>query len=104
MRYAGLALFAAASSLSLAAIEKAAYDSHGRIIALLSDAEDIPVSTNVVAVIPGGRRIPLQVRINRVGARRQGDRLAWTQEFTLAAASGVAIGHPRQLSAAVRFR
>ncbi len=88
MRELSVALFLAASCLGSGAIEKAAYDSHGRIIALLSDAEDVPISTNVVAVIPSGRRIPLQVRINRVGARRQGGGLAWTQEFNLPAGGG----------------
>lgn len=71
--------------LTMAGAEKAAYDSNGRIIALISEAEDLEVSTSVAAVIPSGRRIPLQVRVNRVGARRQGNALAWTQEFTLPA-------------------
>lgn len=71
--------------LPAAAAEKAAYDSNGRIVALLSDAEDVEVSTSVVAVIPSGRRIPLQVRANRVGAVRQGSALVWTQQFSLPA-------------------
>jgi hypothetical protein len=88
MRYVRITLFLAASCLGAAGAEKAAYDSNGRIIALLSDAEDVAVSTSVVAVIPNGRRIPLQVRVNRMGARRQGNSLAWTQEFSLPAGGG----------------
>jgi hypothetical protein len=88
MRHLSLALLLAASCSSAMAAEKAAYDSNGRIIALLSDAEDLAASTSVVAVIPSGRRVPLQVRVNRVGARRQGNSLAWTQDFSLPAGGG----------------
>ena len=55
-----------------AAVEKAAYDSNGRIVALLSDAEDVDVATNLAAVLPSGKRIPLQVRIVRDGDVLQG--------------------------------
>ena len=68
--------------LALAAAERAAYDSNGRIIALLSAAEDVEVASQVVAVLPGGKRIPLQVRRDDRGATRQAG-LAWTQPFTL---------------------
>ncbi len=72
-------------SVCLAAMagEKAAYDSNGRMIALLSDSEDIDAVTNLVAVIPSGRRIPLQVRRDRGGMARKGDALLWTGSFTL---------------------
>jgi hypothetical protein len=69
--------------LAAAAGEKAAYDSNGRLIALIApDAEDIDLATNLVAVIPSGRRIPLQVRRDR-GMMRKGDALLWTGSFTL---------------------
>ena len=68
--------------LALAAAEKAAYDSNGRIIALLSGAEDLEVTSQVVAVLPTGKRIPLQVRRENVGARRQSG-FSWSQPFTL---------------------
>jgi hypothetical protein len=65
------------------AAEKAAYDSNGRIIGLLSSAEDFPVASSVVAVLPSGRRIPLQVRGASGGAIRQDDGLAWSVPFAL---------------------
>jgi len=63
------------------ALERAAYDVGGRITALLSNAEDVPISTNVVAILPGGKRISLQGR--RSEARRKGDALGWTLSFEL---------------------
>ncbi len=63
--------------------EKAAYDSNGRIIALITGAEDIEASTNIVAVLPSGRRIPVLARRDGRGAVRQGDQLAWTLTFQL---------------------
>ena len=69
--------------LPLPAVEKAAYDSNGRIIALLSDAEDVDVVSNVVAVLPSGKRVPLQLRREGRGAMRQGRSLAWSVQFTL---------------------
>lgn len=63
--------------------EKAAYDSNGRIIAMISDAGDIQVTSNVVAVTPTGKRVALLVRRDRVGAARQGSALAWSIAFTL---------------------
>ena len=69
--------------LPAAALERAAYDSNGRIIALLSDAEDVEVSSNIVAVLPSGKRVPLQVRREGRGATRQGQALAWSAVFTL---------------------
>ena len=72
-----------ASGLSAHAAEKAAYDSNGRIVSLLSAAEDFPLSTNVVAVLPSGRRILLQVRRPSGGTVRQADALVWSAPFTL---------------------
>ena len=63
--------------------EKAAYDSNGRIVAMISDAGDVQVTSNMVAVLPSGKRIPLLVRRDRVGAVRQGSALAWSIAFTL---------------------
>jgi hypothetical protein len=63
------------------ALERAAYDVGGRITALLSDGEDIPITTNVVAVLPTGKRVPLQGR--RSEARRHGEALAWSLDFEL---------------------
>jgi hypothetical protein len=63
--------------LPAAAAEKAAYDSNGRIIAMLSDAEDVEVVSSMVAVLPSCKRIPLQVRRAGIGATRQGSTLAW---------------------------
>jgi len=68
---------------SARAAEKAAYDSNGRIVALLSAVEDFPLSSNVVAVLPSGRRVPLQVRRESAGAVRLGDSLAWSAPFAL---------------------
>src|SRR4051794_26993033 len=68
------------------AAEKAAYDSNGRLIALLPDGEDVAVSSNIVAVLPSGRRIPLQTRQSGAGSpgvSRQGTALAWTAAFEL---------------------
>ncbi len=65
------------------AAEKAAYDSNGRIIALLADAGDFEVASNLVAVLPSGRRVPLQVRRDGAGAVRRDNTLAWSCPFTL---------------------
>ena len=70
-------------SLPAAAAEKAAYDSNGRIVAMLSDAEDLELSSNVVAVLPGGKRVPIQTRREGSGAIRRGRDLVWTLAFTL---------------------
>src|SRR5512138_1167630 len=67
----------------LLGVEKAAYDSNGRIVAMISDAGDVQVASNVVAVLPTGKRVPLLVRRNRVGATRQGSALAWSINFAL---------------------
>lgn len=70
--------------LPLTAAEKAAYDSNGRMIALLSDAEDVKVVSNLVAVLPTGKRIPLQTgRDGRRGVARKGDALLWSGTFEL---------------------
>lgn len=68
--------------LVLAGAERAAYDSNGRIIALLSVADDIEVSSQIVAVLPGGKRVALLVRRDNAGATRQAG-LAWSVAFTL---------------------
>jgi hypothetical protein len=65
------------------ATEQAAYDSNGRVISLIAGAEDFPVSTSVVAVLPNGKRVPLQIRRGQSGAQRRGEALAWSSPFTL---------------------
>jgi hypothetical protein len=82
MRYLPVVLLL--SCLAAGAVERAAYDSNGRIIALLSAAEDVEVASNLVAVLPSGKRIPLQVRRHdRRGLVRQGTDLAWSGGFEL---------------------
>ncbi len=76
---AGLALSARTSLAG----ERAAYDSWGRVVATISSGEDLPFVSNVIAVLPSGRRVPLQARKQSSGAMRQGDDLAWTVPFTL---------------------
>lgn len=61
--------------------EQAAYDVGGRITALLSNAEDVVVATNVVAVLPNGKRVKLQRRGE--DAHREGRDLSWSIDFEL---------------------
>lgn len=68
---------------AIGAAEKAAYDSLGRIIALLSEGPDLPVSSNLVAVLPSGRRVPLQARTPERPLRRERDQLLWSGSFQL---------------------
>ena len=70
-------------SMPAVAVEKAAYDSTGRIIALLSDAEDLEVGSQVMAVLPTGKRIPLQSRRDRTPIRRERGQLAWSGTLEL---------------------
>ena len=70
-------------SISAAAVEKAAYDSTGRVIALLSDREDLEVTSSLVAVLPSGKRVQLQTRTPRSPLRRDGQELAWFRSFEL---------------------
>ncbi len=69
--------------LSAACAEKAAYDSNGRITALISDSGALGVTSNLVAVLPGGKRVPLITRRDDTRATRQGLDLVWTLAFTL---------------------
>src|SRR6516164_8767582 len=69
--------------LPAACAEKAAYDSNGRITALLSDSGAIGVTSNLVAVLPGGKRVPLMTRRDDSRATRQGLDLTWSLAFTL---------------------
>ena len=61
--------------------ERAAYNTDGRITALLSNAEDVEIATNVVAILPNGKRVRLQTRGE--DAHRQGNALTWSQDFEL---------------------
>ena len=84
VRLLSLSLLLPPLCLSAFGAEKAAYDSTGRIISLIAGAEDFPVTSSIVAVLPTGRRVPLQVRRESNGAVRQkDDALAWTAPFTL---------------------
>ncbi len=65
------------------AAEKAAYDSTGRIIALTTEGADLEVSSHLIAVLPGGKRIPIQVRRDRFPILRTGEDLAWSGSFEL---------------------
>jgi hypothetical protein len=80
MRYGFILLLA----LQAFAAEKAAYDSNGRILWLLDAAGDLEASSNIHAVLPNGKRIPLQMRRQGGGARRPatGPR-QWTLPFEL---------------------
>src|SRR6266496_3327476 len=68
---------------SAPAAEKAAYDSNGRIMALLSDGEDLEVSSGLAAVLPGGKRVPLLGARSRSPIRRERSKLAWSGSFQL---------------------
>jgi len=65
--------------------ERAAFDSDGRLIALLApDGEELAVVGNVVAVLPvNGRRVQLQSRRDGPGLRREGELNSWSGGFTL---------------------
>src|SRR5512138_2860787 len=67
----------------LAAVERAAYDSLGQVIALLSDREDLNVTSSIVAVLPNGKRIPVQTRTPRTPLTREGTNLSWAGSFLL---------------------
>jgi hypothetical protein len=83
--YAKFATIVIALCLPAPAVERAAYDSNGRIIALLSAAGDLDAVSSVVAVLHGGKRMPLQVRrgSDRRGIMRKGRDLAWSGAFEL---------------------
>jgi hypothetical protein len=51
-------------AVPLVAQERAAYDVEGRITALLSAGDDLPLATAVVAVLPNNKRIPLRLQRN----------------------------------------
>src|ERR1700678_842834 len=70
--------------VTASAAEKAVYDSNGRIVSLISSAEDFPVTSSVVAVLPSGRRVPLQVRgPSAATVRPKDDSLIWLASFAL---------------------
>ena len=58
--------------LPVMAGEKAAYDSNGRIVSIISDAGEVEIGSSIVAVLPTGEPVPLQVRHGDTGAVRQG--------------------------------
>ena len=63
--------------------EKAAYDSNGRITALLSDTAALPVTSTLVAVLPGGKRVTLAAGRDGAAVTREGRTPVWTLNFTL---------------------
>lgn len=63
--------------------EKAAYDSNGRIVSMITEAGDVAIASSIVAVLPTGKAIPLQVRREGSGAVRPGRDLAWSASFQL---------------------
>jgi hypothetical protein len=65
------------------ASEKGAYDTSGRLTALLSDADDVELATNVVAVLPTGKRVSLMSHREGKEASRKGDDLEWSHAFEL---------------------
>jgi hypothetical protein len=46
-----------AGAMDAAGSEKAAYDSRGRLIALLTEGGEVEVVSDYVAVLPNGRRV-----------------------------------------------
>ena len=75
-------LFLLFACVPVMAGEKAAYDSNGRIVSMLSDAGEVKIASSIVAVLPG-KPVPLQVRREDSGAVRQGRNLAWSAAFSL---------------------
>jgi hypothetical protein len=69
--------------LPVMAGEKAAYDSDGRIVSMISDAGEVEIASSIVAVLPTGKPVSLQVRREGSGAVRQGRNLAWSAAFSL---------------------
>src|SRR5258707_15517390 len=80
MSFCLLLLFAC---LPVMAGEKAAYDSHGQIISMISDAGEVEIASSIVAVLPTGKPVPLQMRREDSGAVRQRRNLAWSAAFSL---------------------
>lgn len=74
---------AGAAAMAQAPIEKAAYDSTGRIISMIAGGEELEVSSSLVAVLPTGKRIPIQVRRERQPVSREGEKLVWNGSFEL---------------------
>ncbi len=68
-------------SVPVMASEQAAYDVGGRMTALLSNAEDVEIATNVMVVLPNGKRVKLQRKGE--SAHRQGHDFAWSLDFQL---------------------
>lgn len=63
--------------------EKAAYDSNGRIVSMISDAGAVDIASSIIAVLPTGKAVPLQVRREGSGTVREGSNLAWSAMFSL---------------------
>src|ERR1039458_7724561 len=90
--------------LTAVCAEKAAYDSNGRITALLSDGGALGLTSSLVAVLPSGKRVPLQVPHEGSGIARDGHALAWTLTFTLPDGSrGRAVFKSEEDAAGLRY-
>jgi O-glycosyl hydrolase len=76
MRIAVLCLLV--TLLPAAAAEKAAYDSSGRLLALIQDGHEVDVRTQLAAVLPSGRRLPVLAHLERSPIAREAGRLAWS--------------------------
>lgn len=71
-------------ALPLAAAERASYDANGRLVALINDGDEVEVSSQLSAVLPGGKRVPLRVqRERRGGGRPAGPGRVWAGSFEL---------------------
>jgi len=62
----------------LGAAERAAYDSAGRLTALVQEGEEMEVRGQIIAVLPSGRRLPVQLHLERSPIRREWPATAWS--------------------------
>lgn len=81
MRYLTVVLCATTFA---AAAERASYDAGGRLVALISDGEELEISSAMIAVLPTGKRVPLRVqRERRPPARASNPGRTWSGSFEL---------------------
>jgi hypothetical protein len=57
--------------IPLSGAERAAYDSAGRLTALMHDGVELDVRGQLMAVLPGGKRLPVQTRLERSPIKRE---------------------------------
>ena len=58
--------------MPLGAAERAAYDSGGRLTAMMQDGEDLDIRGQLVVVLPSGKRLPVQMHLEHSPIRREG--------------------------------